>query len=121
MAREFKIELSMSEAPAEAQARITDALAEPAAAVGLRLSSRRPGELKYRPLVRWPFLLVLWRNLSGEKMTVKFEPADDGGTWVKITGAVARARQPLAADPEHWGDAVGTAAHADGPGPVPAN
>jgi hypothetical protein len=106
MASAFNIELSMSESPAEAQARAIDALAEPASAIGLRLSERGPGELKYRPRVGWPFLVVLWRNLNGEKMGVKFEPADAGGTRVTISGAVARGKQPLAADPEHWTGAL---------------
>jgi hypothetical protein len=26
------------------------------------------GELNYRPLVQWPFLIVLWHKLSGERM-----------------------------------------------------
>ena len=59
-----------------------------------------------RPLVQWPFLIVLWRNLRGEKMTVKFESADSGGTHVTIRGAVARSKQALAADPGHWTDAL---------------
>ena len=64
MASAFNIELSMSESPAEAQARAADALTEPASAIGLRLTERGAGELKYRPLVQWPFLIVLWRNLN---------------------------------------------------------
>jgi hypothetical protein len=90
MARAFNIELSMSESPAEAQARAADAFTEPALAVGLRLTDRGPGELKYRPLVNGPFSSCSWRNLDGEKMTVKFEPADGGGTRVTINGAVPR-------------------------------
>jgi hypothetical protein len=88
--------------PADAQARAADAFTAPASAVGLRLTERGPGELKYQPLVEWPLLVVLWRNLTGEKMAVRFEPADDVGTRVRIDGAVGRAKQPLAADPEHW-------------------
>jgi hypothetical protein len=53
---------------------------------------------------------VLWRNLNGEKMTVKFEPADGGGTHVTIRGGVARSRQPLAADPGHWTGALNRSA-----------
>ena len=106
MANAFNIELSISESPAEAQAHAADALTEPASAVGLRLTERGPGELKYRPLVQWPFLIVLWRNLNGQKMAVKFEPANGGGTRVTISGAVARAKRPLATDPGHWTDAL---------------
>ena len=106
MASAFNIELSMSESPAEAQARAADALTDPASAIGLRLTERGAGELKYRPLVQWPFLIVLWRNLNGEKMAVKFEPANSGGTHVTIRGAVARGKRTLAADPEHWTDAL---------------
>ena len=106
MGSAFNIELSMSESPADAQARAADALTEPASAVGLRLIERGAGELKYRPLVQWPFLIVLWRNVNGERMPVKFEPADGDGTRVTISGAVARAKQPLAADPGPWTDAL---------------
>jgi hypothetical protein len=49
---------------------------------------------------------VLWRNLTGEKMTVKFEPVAGGATHVTITGAVARAKHLLATDPGHWTDAL---------------
>jgi hypothetical protein len=106
MASAFNIELAMSESPAEAQARAADAFTEPASAVGLRLTERGAGALKYRPLVQWPFLIVLWRNLNGEKMTVKFEPGVGGGTRVTINGAVARGKQPLATDPAHWRGAL---------------
>lgn len=106
MATAFNIELSMSESPGEAQARAAAALTEPASAIGLRLTERGAGELKYRPLVQWPYLIVLWHNLNGEKMTVKFERADGGGTRVRIAGAVARAKHLLATDPGHWTDAL---------------
>ena len=42
MASAFNSELSMSESPAEAQARAADAFTEPASAVGLRLTERGP-------------------------------------------------------------------------------
>ena len=106
MARAFNVELSMSESPAEAQARSADALTEPASAIGLHLTERGAGALKYRHLVQWPFLIVLWRNLSGETTAAKCEPADGGGTHVTISGGVARAKQPLATDPGHWTDAL---------------
>ena len=106
MASTFNIELSMSESPAEAQDRAADAFTEPASAIGLRLTERGPGELKYRPLVQWPFLIMLWRNLNGEKMTVKFEPADGDRTRVTVNGAVARGKHRLATDLGHWTDAL---------------
>jgi len=111
MANAFDVELSMSESPAEAQARAADAFTEPAAAIGLRLTERGPGELRYRPRVQWPFLVMLWHQLSGEKMTVRFEPADAGGTRVTIRGAVPRGRYPLATDPGHWTDALNGSPH----------
>ena len=80
MASTFKIELSMREAPAEAQARAATALTEPARAVGLRLTKRGASELGYKPRVQFPFLIMLYHNLNGEQMTVKFEPGGAGGT-----------------------------------------
>jgi hypothetical protein len=99
-------EIFASVGPNGAQARSADAFTEPTSTFGLRLTQRRLRELKYRPVVRWPFLVVLRRNLNGERMTVKFEPADGGGTRVTINGAVARAKQPLATDPGHRTDAL---------------
>ena len=107
MATPFDVQLSMSEAPSEAQARAAEALSDPARQVGLRLTKRSASVLTFRPRVQFPFLLMLWHNLNGEQMTVKFEPGDRGGTRVNISGAVARDRQPLAADPEHWSEALG--------------
>ena len=107
MASPFTVELSTPEPPAEAQARAASDLTEPARIVGLRLTKRAPGELQYKPRVQWPFLVMLWRNITGEKMTVKFEPGESGGTRVTISGAVARGKHPLAADAEHWSEALG--------------
>ena len=106
MASPFTVELSMPEPPAEAQARAASDLTEPARIVGLRLTERNPGELQYRPPVKWPFLLALWHRVSGEKMTVTFEPGEGGGTRVTISGAVVRAKHPLAADEEHWSESL---------------
>ena len=107
MASPFTVELSTPEPPAEAQARAASDLTEPARIVGLRLTKRAPGELQYKPRVQWPFLVMLWRNITGEKMTVKFEPGESGGTRVTISGAVASGKHPLAADAEHWSEALG--------------
>jgi hypothetical protein len=107
MASPFEVELSMREPPPEAQARAADALTAPARAVGLRLTRRSAGELSYRPRVQFPFLVMLWHILNGERMTVRFEPGQDGGSTVTISGAVARRAHPLAADPEHWSEVLG--------------
>ena len=103
----FQVELSMREPPPEAQSRAAQALADPARAVGLRLTKRGAGELTYKPRVQFPFLVMLWHNLNREQMTVKFAPAADGSTHVTISGAVARSRHPLASDPELWTEALG--------------
>jgi hypothetical protein len=107
MARPFSVELSVSEPPPEAQSRGATALADAARAVGLRLARRGAGELIYKPRVQFPFALMLWHNLNRERMTVKFEPGPGGGTHVTISGAVARGHHPLAADAEHWSEALG--------------
>jgi hypothetical protein len=103
----FNVELSMREAPTEAQARAATALVEPARAVGLRLTKRDAGELSYTPRVQWPFVVMLYHKLGGERMTVKFEPGGDGGTRVTLSGKVAGSNHMLAADPEHWSEALG--------------
>ena len=103
----FNVELSMREAPTEAQARAVTALVEPARAVGLRLTKRGAGELSYTPRVQWPFVVMLYHKLSGERMTVRFEPGGEGGTRLTISGKVAGSNHLLADDPEHWSEALG--------------
>ena len=88
----------MREAPTEAQAREATALVEPARAVGLRLTKRGAGELGYTPRVQWPFVIMLYHKLGGERMTVKFEPGGEGGTRVTISGKVAGSNHMLAED-----------------------
>jgi hypothetical protein len=107
MATPFNVALAMREPPAEAEARAAGALADPARAVGLRLTKRAANELRYGPRVQFPFLVMLWHNLNGELMTVTFALSEDGGTRVTIAGAVARRHQPFAADPDHWSEALG--------------
>jgi hypothetical protein len=107
MAKSFSVEVSLREPSKQAQARAVSALTSAARAVGLRLTKRRPGELRYRPRVQFPFLLMLWHNLNGERMSVRFEGTADGGTLVQISGAVSRTNHALASDPEHWSEALG--------------
>jgi hypothetical protein len=114
MATPFQVELSMAEAPSEAQSRAVTALEDPARTVGLRLTKRGAGQLDYRPRVQFPFLIMLYHNLSGERMTVTFQPGASGGTRVTIKGAVARSRQPMAADPDTWSEALGGSASSAG-------
>ncbi|HEY7966460.1 MAG TPA: hypothetical protein VID68_05495 [Solirubrobacteraceae bacterium] len=112
MASSFSVSVSMSEAPAAAQAKAVNALEDAARRVGLRLTRRGGGELGYRPRVQFPFLLMLWHYLSGERMTIRFEAGASGGTTVTLSGAVARAALPVASDPAHWADPLGASASA---------
>jgi hypothetical protein len=110
MAKPFSVALSMREAPAEAQDRAATALKKPAHSLGLRLKKRQEGQLDYRPAVGFPFLVNLGRHLDRQQMTVRFDPAEageSGGTRVTISGAVSRGKQQLAANPEHWSEALG--------------
>ncbi|HZU61382.1 MAG TPA: hypothetical protein VE983_10470 [Solirubrobacteraceae bacterium] len=116
MAASFEVELSMAEAPSDAQGRAVSALEEAARTVGLRLTKRAAGRLEYRPRVQFPFLIMLYHTLSGERMTVSFEPGSSGGTRVLIRGAVARSRQAVAADPDHWSEALGASVAPARPG-----
>jgi hypothetical protein len=107
MANQFNVELSMRQPPSEAQAHAATALTDAARAVGLRLTERGAAELVYKPRVQFPFMLMLWHTLNGERMTVRFTPGANGGTHVAISGAVAGSRHPLAANSEHWSEALG--------------
>jgi hypothetical protein len=110
MAQSFEVELSMPETPEEAQARAAIDLTDAARAVGLRLTRRGPRQLHYRPRVQFPFLLMLMHTLNGERMTVEFSDREAGGSRVSIRGAVAGAKRGLAADPDHWSEALGAGA-----------
>lgn len=107
MASSFNVEFDMRQPPDEAQSTAADALTDPARMVGLRLTRRGAGELRYRPKVTFPFMVMLWHNLSGERMTARFEPGSNGGTHVTLSGAVARSKHMMASDPEHWTEALG--------------
>ncbi len=107
MTKTFSVELSMPEPPEEAQARAATALKTPAQAVGLGLTKRSVGELGYTARMKFPLLVALYHRLSGEQMTVRFEPGADGGTHVTINGKVAGGNHMLAEDPEHWSEALG--------------
>ncbi len=100
----FGVELSMHEGPAETQERAATALIKPARKVGIELSKRGERELDYKPRITYPLNLTLWHR--DEKMTVKFEPAVEGGTHVTISGAVAKSEQTTASDPTHWSEAL---------------
>ena len=107
MAKSFDVDVAVREEPAQAQASAATALREAARAVGLRLTGQAAGELRYRPRVQFPFLLMLWHNLNGERMTARFAQGPEGGTRVHISGAVASGSHDLASDPEHWSEALG--------------
>src|SRR5579884_2454594 len=106
MASPFDVELATAEPPAEAQANAAAAMAEPARLIGLRLTKQAPGELQFRPVVQFPFLIMGWHYLNGERMTVRFTTGEGGGTRIHLSGAVAGSKQPLAADPEHWTESL---------------
>ena len=107
MASKFRVSVSMSEAPAAAQAKAVSALEDAARRVGLRLTKRESGELGYRPRVQFPFFLMLWHYLSGERMTARFQAGASGGTTVTLAGAVAPGALALASDPGHWAEPLG--------------
>ena len=110
MARPFTIELAVPEPPIEAAARAAISLDEPARAIGLRLTKRATGALQYTPRVQFPFLIMLWHNLNGERMTVSFKHDGNGGTRISISGHTTRASHSLAADPDHWAEPLSATA-----------
>jgi hypothetical protein len=109
MAKSFEVQIELGEPPEQAQARAASALGAAARAVGLRRTKTAQGELRYRPRVQFPFVLMLWHYLSREQMTVRFENGAAHGTLVRISGAVASSNHPLAQDSEHWSEALGVA------------
>jgi hypothetical protein len=79
MASPFDVHLQTPESVPEARANAVAALAEPARVIGLRLTKQASGELRYRPRVQFPFLIMGWHYLNGERMTVRFAAGEGRG------------------------------------------
>ena len=90
MAQSFSYELSMPGSPADAQARVQDAVTEQMKQTAkMRLASRESNSLSFRPQWSWPLLAALFRVIGGEAVRLSFS-AGEGGTDFRIVGAFSK-------------------------------
>lgn len=96
MAQSFSYDLSLSGPPADAQARVREAVTEQLSQVAkLRLASQDSNSLSFRPKWTWPLLAALFRVIGGEAVTLNFS-ADDGATRVTVSGKVGGDAEKIA-------------------------
>lgn len=105
MARSFSLDLSVPGSPTDAQARLRGLLIERMRrSAQMRLTTEEPSSLTFRPRWRFPLVLALYHQFSGEAVQVKFSAAE-GGTQVAVSGKVSGAAE-VVADREFWTEAL---------------
>ena len=88
MSQSFSYDLSVSGSPADAQARVRDAVvARMHDAARMRLASQDSTSLSFRPEWSWPLLAALFRTVGGQEVKVNFS-AENGETHVTVSGKV---------------------------------
>lgn len=107
MSKSFSYDLFVAGSPAEAQARVRDAVTErmPQTAK-MRLANQDSNSLLSRPQWSWPALAAVFRIVGGEAVTLGFN-ADNGGTRVTVSGKVGGDAEKIA-NQEFWGKTLGT-------------
>jgi hypothetical protein len=101
MPRSFSYDLSLTETPTTAQARLRELVTEQVfKSADMRPAQEEADSMAFRPPWGWPLLLTLTRRLRGENINLKFR-ASDGGTTVAVTGKVAGAGETVASR-EFW-------------------
>jgi hypothetical protein len=107
VSQSFSYDLSVSGSPADAQARVRDAVIERMRQTAkMRLTDQNSDSLSFRPQWSWPLLAALFRVIGGEAVTVNFSAAD-GGTRVTVSGKVGGDSQTVA-NRDFWAQTLGT-------------
>ena len=101
MSQSFSYDLSVSGSPADARARVRDAVTRRMRETAkMRLANQDANSLSFRPRWSWPLLATLFRVIGGEAVTLNFS-ADDGGTRVSVSGKVGGDAEKIA-DRDFW-------------------
>jgi hypothetical protein len=105
MSQSFSFDLSVSGSPAEAQARVRDAVTEQLSQTAkLRLANQDSTSLSFRPQWSWPLLAALFRMIGGDGVKLTFN-ADDGATRVTVAGKVGGDAEKIASR-DFWAQAL---------------
>lgn len=101
MPRTFSYDLSLTDPPASAQARLREAVTKQLRqSAAMRPAHDGPDSMAFRPQWGWPLLVSLTRQIRGENVNLKFRATDDG-TTVAVTGKVAGDAE-MVASREFW-------------------
>jgi hypothetical protein len=107
MAQSFSYDLSLSESPSDAKARVRDAVKKQMrAAAKMKLASEDPSTLAFRPGLSWPLFVAASRVAGGENVKLSFAPEGDG-TQVAISGKVSGKSANVVASREFWTETLG--------------
>ena len=106
MSQSFSYDLSLQGSPADAQARVRQAVTEQMRQTAkMRLASQASNSLSFRPQWSWPMLVALSRMLGGEAVKLNFS-AGDGGTRVTVSGKVGGDAEKVA-NRDFWAQTLG--------------
>jgi hypothetical protein len=106
MARRFSHELSSSATPTDAIVQLRGALAERLrGSAAMKLARQDASSLCFRPALRFPVLVWIYRVATGERIDVTATGAEQGAR-LAVSGKVGGKAQ-FAADRELWAEAIG--------------
>jgi hypothetical protein len=101
MPRTFSYDLSLTDSPTDAQARLRDVVIKQVhQSAAMRPTHNAPDSMTFRPQWGWPLLVSLTRQIRGENINLKFRATDSGST-VAVTGKVAGEAE-MVATREFW-------------------
>lgn len=101
MARTFSYDLSLTESPTKAHARLREVVAQQVLqSADMRPAHEAPDSMAFRPQRGWPLLAAVTRRIRGENINLAFR-ATDLGTSVAVTGKVAGHAETVASR-EFW-------------------
>ena len=101
MPRTFSYDLSLTDSPTSAQARLREVVTKQLRqSAAMRPARVAPDSMAFRPRWGWPLLVSLTRQIRGENINLRFR-ATDGGTTVAVTGKVAGDAE-MVATREFW-------------------
>jgi hypothetical protein len=101
MPRTFSYDLSLTESPAKAQARLRQVVTEQVLqSADMRPAREAPDSMAFKPQWGWPLAVAATRRVRGENINLAFR-ATDLGTSVAVTGKVAGHAEQVASR-EFW-------------------
>ena len=101
MPRTFSYDLSLTESPTRAHARLREVVTEQVRqSAGMRPAGEAPDSTAFRPRWGWPPIAAVTRRVRGEKINLVFS-ATHLGTSIVVTGKVAGHAEQVASR-EFW-------------------